>query len=84
MIFAPNEEAIMTESDRKKPGARLREDDKEALLEDLREAGKNLSADDLKAQRMSYVIGCVAGDDKKAREKVRQYLEESYSIATEP
>lgn len=74
----------MIESDRKKPEARQREGDKEALLEDLRKAGENMSAADLKAQKMSYVIGCVAGDDRSAQEKVRQYLEETYSIAAEP
>ena len=74
----------MNDSNRKSTIAPQRGGDKEALLEELREAGKNMSAAERKAQAMSYVIGCVAGDDKKAQQKVRQYLEEIYTVAAEP
>ena len=74
----------MAGSDGKRLKLPMRQSDKEALFRELREAGKNMTPADRKAQQLSYVIGCVAGDDKNAQEKVRQYLEETHSPATGP
>ncbi len=70
----------MTKSNRKSPAAAQSDDDRSALLAELLESGRNMSVADFKAQQMSYVIGCVAGDDKNAQEKVRQYLEKTHDM----
>ncbi len=58
--------------------------DTNSLLEALRKAGEEMSAADFREQAISYVMGCVGGDDPEARERVKHFLEKKYGSISEP
>ena len=48
------------------------------VLRRLKEMGKALTPEEIIAQRRSYVLGCVAGDDPELQKVVNKKLDEIY------
>ena len=48
------------------------------ILQRLKEMGKALTPEEIIAQRRSYVLGCVAGDDPDLQVIVNKKLDEIY------
>lgn len=61
--------------------AELSESESGEILKRLKEMGKALTPEEIIAQRRSYVLGCVAGDDPELQEIVNKKLDDIYGPA---